>query len=74
MEGNENNVKYLVEQEGADIHKEDRSGETLLFKACSKGNGNIVKYLVDQKVNLNKSRNDGVTPLNVSVKNDMNLL
>jgi len=48
--GNENLVKYLIEQ-GADINKEDVNGKTPLFYVCSSGNENLVKYLMELKIN-----------------------
>jgi len=46
-------VKYLVEQ-GANINKEMKWGETPLFRACYSGKLNIVKYLVELGANINK--------------------
>lgn len=37
--------------------------ETLLFRACSQGDINQVKHLLDQGVNVNARQEDGETPL-----------
>jgi len=60
--GNEAIVKYLVNQ-GADINKESKNGETPLFDACRSGKESIIKYLVEQGANINKEAHDGTTPL-----------
>ena len=46
LSGNENLVKYLIEQ-GADINEEGHRFETPLFNACKSGNENLVKYLIE---------------------------
>jgi ankyrin repeat protein len=39
-------VKYLVENCGADINKEDKNGKTALSIAAGCGEQDMVKYLV----------------------------
>jgi len=46
-------VKYLIDQ-GADINKENKSGETTLFFACRNATEKIIRYLVEQGADINK--------------------
>jgi len=57
-----NITKFLIEQ-GVDINKENKLGETPIFFACRSENVNIVKHLVEKGTNVNKENNLGETPL-----------
>jgi len=52
---NENTVKYLVEH-GANIHKENKNGDTPLIKSCDCKwrNEDIIKHLIYYSGDVNK--------------------
>lgn len=55
-------AKQLIE-DGADIEGKDELGMTCLVIACSKGNLDIVKLLLEKGANVNAPAADGTTPL-----------
>ena len=55
-------IKYLVEH-GIDINEKDRNDKTPLFKACKRGDEDMVKYLVEHGVDINNKSRRGETPL-----------
>ena len=50
-------------KKGVVINKKDRCNEIALFIASSDGHKNIVKYLVEKGVDINKENEYGWTPL-----------
>ena len=52
-DGNLDMVKYLVEEQGLDIHIEN---ERILYVACCNGHLDIVKYLVEKGAKIYKKR------------------
>jgi len=71
LNGHEEIVKYLVKH-GANVNKENKSGETPLFKAIFnsyfKENQSIIKYLVEHGADINKQDREGRTPLSMTCK------
>lgn len=61
-ETNENVVKYLVKH-GANINRENRFGQTPLFRASVFGNENIVRYLIECGADVDKEDYFGETSL-----------
>jgi len=55
-------VKYLVHL-GADIHNEYNTGVNCIFNVCLSDNLNLIKYLVDQGLYVNKETYDDWIPL-----------
>lgn len=55
-------MKYLVQSKANPVHK-DRDGWTALHNACSSGNLDMVKFLLDLDVNVNAMSEQGHTPL-----------
>jgi len=50
-------IKYLVEEYGADINKENSEGETPLLRACTNRKRLIIKYKIERrkKFEINKT-------------------
>ena len=57
-------------EHGADINKENRNGETVLFGACVSGNKDLVEYLVEHGADINKENRNGETVLWIAYEND----
>ena len=67
-------MKYLVEQ-GADINKTNKYGETALFLVCFFffffGNEAIIKYLVELGIDISKENNDEEISLTLAYEMNM---
>ena len=61
-------VRYFVEQ-GADMEKADRFGNTPLLIASWIGHLDVVRYLLEQGANRDKADNEGRTPLHYAAQN-----
>jgi len=59
---NENIVRWLIEN-GADVNKENKDGNTSLIEACYYGNDNIIKLLIENGADVNKENKYNNTPL-----------
>lgn len=66
--GHEEVIKTLLEN-GAQINKADRDGETAIFSAVEKDHKKIVKLLLDHGANCLHPRNDGDTPMDIAIRN-----
>jgi uncharacterized protein len=55
-------AKQLIE-DGADIEAKDEHGMTALIIACSKGNLDIARLLIEKGAKVNSTGADGTTPL-----------
>ena len=65
---NENNelLELLIEK-GADVDQRClKTGRTLLYRACAKGNLYLVKYLIVKNCNVNARAYDGSTPFDIA--------
>ena len=60
----------MLEQFGADIHKEDLGGRSILHVAWTRNWINIVKYWLNRGMDINlKNPNSGTIPLSIAVMN-----
>lgn len=57
-------VKFLLSQEGNDVNKLTHDGRTYIFWAASKGNTELMEFLVSKGAKLKMEDNHGYTPLN----------
>lgn len=64
-EGNISIMEKLYEQGTALAFLEARNGYNLLHQACSSGQKDSIKWLIDKGLDLNTSAQDGVTPLHL---------
>jgi len=55
-------VKAMLDL-GADVNAANRSGNTALYLAASRGYTSVVQMLADKGANLNAKNNRGLTPL-----------
>ena len=57
----------MLEEYGADIHKDDLGGRTILHIAWTRNWINIVKYLLSRGMDINiKNPNSGTSPLSIA--------
>jgi len=62
-------VRYLVEEHGSNIHQENElTRETVLFNACKSGNHKVVRYLVEQGLDLYKINTNGEIPILIACR------
>jgi ankyrin repeat protein len=62
-------VKLLLEF-GADLHKFDRGGRSIIHTACTRNCINIVKFCLESGIEIDlKNPNSGTTPLTIAVMN-----
>ncbi len=67
QENHLNTVKILIKH-GADVNA--KFGDLAIFSiACSKGNIDIVNYLISLNIDINAKGNSGVTPLYIACQN-----
>ena len=61
-------AKYLIKHE-ADIAHHDRKGTTAFFYVWMTNHEDVVDYLLRQGVEIEETRNDGYTPLDIACVN-----
>merc|ERR1711971_560665 len=54
--------------------KDEKTGNTALHIAAQNGHGELVRFLVDKKANLNCQNGKGQTPLHMTIKYDLYFL
>jgi uncharacterized protein len=59
-------VKYLVEELGADVNGEDEDGNTALHNAASRGDNEMIKYLVSNGADVTKVNRRGQTTVDMA--------
>jgi len=59
-------VKYLVEELGADVNGVDADGNTIAHNAASRGDTEMVKYLVSKGADVKKVNRSGQTTIDVA--------
>ncbi len=63
IKGNTKIVRYLVEQHGVNVNTKGNFGDTIWFSACSQGNLELVKYLIENGAKIDAADTDGKTVL-----------
>lgn len=56
------------------LNSVDENGDSLLHIACAKGNEEIIKFLLNSKINPNVMNNKGLYPIHVAAKYAPNLV
>jgi ankyrin repeat protein len=59
-------VKYLVEEIGADVNAEDEDGSTALHNAASRGDNEMIEYLVSKGADPKKVNRKGQTTVDMA--------
>ena len=59
-------VRYLVEEVGADVHARDHNGYNAVHHAASRGDNELVRYLVDQGVDVTAVSRMGQTTVDMA--------
>lgn len=59
-------VKYLVEELGADVNAEDEDGNTALHNAASRGDNEMILYLVSKGADVKKVNRRGQTTVDMA--------
>ena len=59
-------VRYLVEEVGADVHTRDHNGYNAIHHAASRGDNALVRYLVDQGVDVTQVSRMGQTTVDMA--------
>ncbi len=59
-------VKYLVEELGADVNAVDHDGNTAVHHAASRGDNEMIKYLVSKGADVKKINRSGQTTIDVA--------
>jgi ankyrin repeat protein len=59
-------VKYLVEELGADVNAVDHDGNTAVHNAASRGDNEMIKYLVSKGADVKKINRSGQTTIDVA--------
>ena len=59
-------VKYLVEELGADVNAEDEDGNTAVHNAASRGDNEMIQYLVSKGADVKKINRSGQTTIDVA--------
>lgn len=57
------NIKYLLDQPGADVNKPTHDGRTYLHLAAARGNTELMEYLLGKGAKVNVQDSHGTTPL-----------
>ena len=59
-------VKYLVEELGADVNVRDAEGNTALHHAASRGDNEMIQYLVSKGADVTKVNRAGQTTVDMA--------
>jgi ankyrin repeat protein len=59
-------VKYLVEEQGADVNAEDEDGNTAVHNAASRGDNEMIQYLVSKGADVKKVNRRGQTTVDLA--------
>ena len=59
-------VKYLVEELGADVNAEDEDGNTAVHNAASRGDNEMIQYLVSKGADVKKVNRRGQTTVDMA--------
>jgi uncharacterized protein len=59
-------VKYLVEELGADVNAEDEDGNTAVHNAASRGDNEMINYLVSKGADVKKVNRRGQTTVDMA--------
>jgi len=59
-------VKYLVEEHGADVNAEDEDGNTAVHNAASRGDNEMIHYLVSKGADVKKVNRRGQTTVDLA--------
>jgi ankyrin repeat protein len=59
-------VKYLVEEHGADVNAEDEDGNTAVHNAASRGDIEMIQYLVSKGADVKKVNRRGQTTVDMA--------
>jgi ankyrin repeat protein len=59
-------VKYLVEEHGADVNAEDEDGNTAVHNAASRGDNEMIRYLVSKGADVTKVNRRGQTTVDLA--------
>jgi ankyrin repeat protein len=59
-------VKYLVDELGADVNAVDHDGNTAVHHAASRGDNEMIKYLVSKGADVKKLNRSGQTTIDVA--------
>jgi ankyrin repeat protein len=59
-------VKYLVEEVGADVNAEDEDGNTAIHNAASRGDNEMILYLVSKGADVTKVNRRGLTTVDMA--------
>lgn len=52
-------MRYLIEQQGANVNTKASAGDTILFNSCLNGNLELVEYLIEHGADIDVTDNDG---------------
>ena len=59
-------VKYLVEEVGADVNAVDQDGNSIVHNAASRGDTEMIRYLVSKGADVKKINRSGQTTIDVA--------
>jgi ankyrin repeat protein len=59
-------VKYLVEEQGADVNAVDHDGMTALHHAAARGDNEMIQYLVSKGANVKAVDREGRTTVDMA--------
>jgi ankyrin repeat protein len=66
LQGFTSMVELLLVHHGADVHSQDRRGNSALHDASFRGEEGVVRVLLQHNADVNTKRNDGRTPLHLA--------
>jgi ankyrin repeat protein len=58
-------LRFLIDEEGADINIKDHDGFTALLNVALIGHNNCLRFLLDKGANVNSKDNNGYTALHI---------
>jgi ankyrin repeat protein len=59
-------VKYLIEEVGVDVNEEDEDGNTAMHNAASRGDNEMIQYLVSKGGDVKKVNRRGQTTVDMA--------